>query len=241
MVSVVDYFFGAHVTPQQQRLRAVARNGVAHASEIAPRDPTPGQPVSLKIVSDAALPINHIAAYFTTDGSDPAGARGLATVGKVALAERVAGEPMLWDAEQRADVLAHARWLIHQRAARDALCHGQLKRIPLSVVADEPEQVGALARYTAHEAILFIFNNGERAARFMLEPARLAFIGEMGWAEVAIERAWRLNPDNIGEIDAPGWAGSLPPLSATMFVLHANQGLARPASAQLHRSEKSAR
>lgn len=100
-----------------------------------------------------------------------------------------AREPMLWDAEQRVDVLAHARWLIHQRAARDALCHSQLKRIPLSVVADEPGQVGALARYIAHEAILFIFNNGERAARFMLEPARLAFIGEMGWAEVAIERA----------------------------------------------------
>lgn len=152
-----------------------------------------------------------------------------------------AREPMLWGADQHADVLAHARWLIHQRAARDSLRHGKLAHVPLTIVADEPEQVGALARYTGAEATLVIFNNGERAARFALEPAQLAFMGEMGWTEVAIERAWRLTPDNIGEIEAPGWADSLLPLSATMIFLRSNQGLARPSSPQNHRSEKSAR
>ena len=87
MIKPLDYFFGSYVTPQQQRLRSVARNGVEHASEIFPHDPLPGQPVTLTITTDATLPIDHVAVYYTTDGSEPAGERGRARRGQVTLAE----------------------------------------------------------------------------------------------------------------------------------------------------------
>ncbi|HEX9037563.1 MAG TPA: alpha-amylase family glycosyl hydrolase [Ktedonobacterales bacterium] len=91
MATAFDYFFGPYVTPQEQRLRAVSLNGVAHASEIAPGDPAPGQPVTLSIITDADLPIDRVAVYFTTDGSDPGGALGTPTSGQVALASTAAG------------------------------------------------------------------------------------------------------------------------------------------------------
>lgn len=87
MAQIVDYFFGAYVTPQEHRLRSVARNGVEHASELAPRDPEPEQAVTLSIVSDASLPIDRVAIYYTTDGADPAGERGHARVGHAVIAE----------------------------------------------------------------------------------------------------------------------------------------------------------
>jgi len=85
---VLDYFFGDYVAPQQQRLRLVARNGVQHASEITPRDPLPEQPVALAILTDASLPIDRVAVYFTTDGSEPDGRCGTPAPGsQMALAE----------------------------------------------------------------------------------------------------------------------------------------------------------
>lgn len=92
MTQVLDYFFGSYVTPQEQRLRYVARNGVQHASEMSPSDPLPGQPVRLSITTDATLPIDRVAVYFTTDGSEPAGARGRPERGDLAPAEVEAGE-----------------------------------------------------------------------------------------------------------------------------------------------------
>lgn len=87
-----DYFFASYVTPQAQRLRAVKANGVAHASDISPRDPLPSQPVTVSIVTDAALPIDHVAVYVTTDGAVPDGARGQAPQGFVVLAEPRSGD-----------------------------------------------------------------------------------------------------------------------------------------------------
>jgi cyclomaltodextrinase / maltogenic alpha-amylase / neopullulanase len=84
---IFDYFFAAYVTPQAQRLRFVKENGVQHASEIFPRDPLPGQPVALSIISNAALPIDRVAVYFTADGSEPAGERGRPTRGHVVPAD----------------------------------------------------------------------------------------------------------------------------------------------------------
>jgi cyclomaltodextrinase len=83
MVVIEDYFFSAYVTPQEWRLRYVAQNGVQHASEIRPRDPQPGDAVTLLITTDAALPISHVAVYYTTDGADPLGAGGVAECGTV--------------------------------------------------------------------------------------------------------------------------------------------------------------
>lgn len=81
MSPINDYFFGPYTTPQEHRLRAVVRNGVEHASVLRPNDPNPGEPTELAILTDATLPIDHIAVYFTVDGADPRGARGQATSG----------------------------------------------------------------------------------------------------------------------------------------------------------------
>ena len=87
MAQIVDYFFGDYVTPQEQRLRTVARNGVEHASEMSPGDPEPEQAVTLSILTDASLPIDRVAIYYTADGADPAGERGRASVGHVTMAD----------------------------------------------------------------------------------------------------------------------------------------------------------
>jgi cyclomaltodextrinase len=87
MVVIEDYFFGPYVTPQEWRLRYVAKNGVQHASEIRPRDPQPGDAVTLCITTDAALPISQVAVYYTTDGSEPVGAWGVAERGAVVRAK----------------------------------------------------------------------------------------------------------------------------------------------------------
>lgn len=92
MVKTRDYFFGSYVTPQDQRRRFVARNGVAHAGELVPNDPLPGQPVSISIITYASLPVDRVAVYYTTDGSAPDGARGAAARGQVALASLVAAD-----------------------------------------------------------------------------------------------------------------------------------------------------
>ncbi|HEX8731895.1 MAG TPA: hypothetical protein VF725_07515 [Ktedonobacterales bacterium] len=61
MTKVNDYFFGSYTTPQRQRLRAVVRNGIEHASVISPVDPQPGHAVALTILSEARLPIDRVA------------------------------------------------------------------------------------------------------------------------------------------------------------------------------------
>lgn len=84
---IFDYFFAPYVTPQASRLRFVKENGVQHASEISPRDPLPGQPVMLSIITNTALPIDRVAVYFTADGSEAAGERGQPARGHAVLAE----------------------------------------------------------------------------------------------------------------------------------------------------------
>lgn len=86
MTRVNDYFFGDYITPQEKRLRAVTANGIQHASDISPNDPQPGDPVTLTIIADATLPIDHVAVYYTTDGANPVGALGHAIQGEVILA-----------------------------------------------------------------------------------------------------------------------------------------------------------
>ena len=87
MIKISDYFFQPYITPQQQRRNYVARNSVQHSSDIAPSDPQPEQAVQLSIETDASLPIDRVAVYFTTDGAEPGGERGQALHGQVVLAQ----------------------------------------------------------------------------------------------------------------------------------------------------------
>lgn len=84
--AVVDFFFSAYAPPSQQRMQAALADGLAHGSQIAPRDPAPAEPVTLTFVSRAALPIDNVAVYYTVDGSEPQGERGVASNGAVVYA-----------------------------------------------------------------------------------------------------------------------------------------------------------
>lgn len=60
-----------------------ARRGVQHAHALAPRDPQPGQPVTITVTIGPDLAADHVACYYTLDGSEPAGRLGQATGGRV--------------------------------------------------------------------------------------------------------------------------------------------------------------
>ncbi len=87
MKDVVDFFFSSYVPPQERRRQAALRDGLAHGSQIEPRDPAPDEPVTLLFSSQTHLPIDRLAVYYTTDGSIPAGERGVAHSGAVVFAE----------------------------------------------------------------------------------------------------------------------------------------------------------
>jgi cyclomaltodextrinase len=87
MKDVVDFFFSPYVTAQEQRRQAALRAGLAHGSQVEPRDPAPDESVALLFSAQAYLPIDRLAVYYTTDGSLPAGERGVATCGAVVFAE----------------------------------------------------------------------------------------------------------------------------------------------------------
>jgi cyclomaltodextrinase len=98
MAEIVDFFFSPHLTPHQRRMQAALEDGLAHGSQIEPRDPTPDDPVTLFFLTDAHLPIERVAVYYTIDGSVPIGAKGIATNGTAVQAER--GE-FLYDEQRR--------------------------------------------------------------------------------------------------------------------------------------------
>src|SRR5215469_13961439 len=87
MATVSDFFFAPYETPSQQRRRAAVESGLYHGSRIEPRDPLPGEPVTLAFTTNTAVPIEHVALYYTSDGSIPEGARGQARHGTVMFAE----------------------------------------------------------------------------------------------------------------------------------------------------------
>jgi cyclomaltodextrinase len=87
MKDVVDFFFSPYVTAQERRRQAALRAGLAHGSQMEPRDPAPDEPVEVFFMAQAGLPIDRLAVYYTSDGSLPAGERGVATCGAVVFAE----------------------------------------------------------------------------------------------------------------------------------------------------------
>lgn len=68
--------------------RLALEGGLAHASEMTPADPRPGQPVTLAISTNASAQIDLVAVCYTTDGTEPVSALGVAENGTAVLAER---------------------------------------------------------------------------------------------------------------------------------------------------------
>jgi glycosidase len=141
-------------------------------------------------------------------------------------------EPMPWGNEQRADVLAHTRWLIARRAQLTALRRGHLARVPVTLAAgaagatSQIGQVGALARWTGREAAIVVFNNAETAAHVSFSPRDLPFPWELELAfgtsgQDATLEAWLLTPDGITRLPAADPATKHSEISATLPALSA--------------------
>lgn len=88
MTMIVDFFFTYDQSAQQRRLCAALNDGLAHGSRITPTDPQPGQPTTLLFSTRITTPIECVAVYYTLDGSEPTGKRGIPGNGHVVLAER---------------------------------------------------------------------------------------------------------------------------------------------------------
>jgi len=90
-----DFVFGTLATDELRlaQLRAAAA-GVLHAHDLEPLDPRPGDAVSVGVRVGSLVYAERVTCYYTTDGSDPAGQRGSATVGWAVDLERTGVE---WD------------------------------------------------------------------------------------------------------------------------------------------------
>ena len=91
----MDFVFGTLSTDRLRLLHhSLLRQGLQHAHNITPRDPMPGKPVTLTVRAGQNLPVDHVACYYTTDGSLPSGSRGVAANGEVIQFERLSQD---WD------------------------------------------------------------------------------------------------------------------------------------------------
>lgn len=90
-----DIIFGTLATDDLKLVsHRAGRRGLQHAHALSPRDPEPGRPVTLHVTVGADLPAEHVACYYTLDGSEPLGERGVAHNGQVLLLEQGGVE---WD------------------------------------------------------------------------------------------------------------------------------------------------
>ncbi|GAB4439962.1 MAG: alpha-amylase family glycosyl hydrolase [Anaerolineae bacterium] len=126
-----DFVFGT-VASDDLKLahHRAARQGVQHAHQLDPLDPAPGQPVTLTVRIGPDVTAEHVACYYTLDGSAPAGARGVAQNGHVLALERA---EVLWDT---------ITWSYHQvwRGALPAQPEGAVVRYRIGAWAgDGPE------------------------------------------------------------------------------------------------------
>jgi len=90
-----DFVFGLLNTEESrtQNLRA-RRGGITHAQARTPRDPLPGQPITLALTVGPTQNYDQAWVYWTNDGSDPEGANGVATRGFATPLQTVGAE---WD------------------------------------------------------------------------------------------------------------------------------------------------
>lgn len=90
-----EFVFGTLATDELKLLHhRTARQGVQHGHHIDPPDPEPGQPVTLTVQTGPDFEAEHIACYYTFDGSVPVGARGEASNGDALMLEPV---ETVWD------------------------------------------------------------------------------------------------------------------------------------------------
>ena len=91
----MDFAFGTLSTDALQRYHhQLLRQGVRHGHEIEPRKPAAHQPLTLFATVGVDVTAEAMACYYTTDGSEPTGQRGVAHNGQVAIFQNIA---TTWD------------------------------------------------------------------------------------------------------------------------------------------------
>jgi hypothetical protein len=91
----MEFIFGTLATDDLKLVHhRTKRRGLQHGCDITPRDPLPDQPVMITVQVGPDLAAEHVACYYTLDGSEPAGARGVALNGCALLLEQ---SDILWD------------------------------------------------------------------------------------------------------------------------------------------------
>ncbi len=129
-----DFVFGTLATPELRFEHVRTRRaGVSHYQRMAPRDPLPGQAVCLELSVGPGYPCEEAWIYWTTDGSDPVGGRGVATNGFALPMEtrKVEWDTILWG------YIRHFRGTIPGQPA------GTVVRYCLSVASLDREEVPA--------------------------------------------------------------------------------------------------
>jgi hypothetical protein len=90
-----EFTFGTLATDELKLVHHRAtRRGLQHGHSLLPSDPLPGEPVILTVSAGPDLAVDHVACYYTLDGSEPAGDRGVASNGQVLMLEEVGA---FWD------------------------------------------------------------------------------------------------------------------------------------------------
>lgn len=95
-----DFVFGALESDANTLVAERQRwSGLRHHYAIDPLDPLPGQPVTLTVTVGRDVFVERVTAYVTTDGSQPAGAHGVASNGFVVELQRIETrfQPIYWD------------------------------------------------------------------------------------------------------------------------------------------------
>jgi cyclomaltodextrinase len=92
----MDFIFGTFATDELKVVHhRTARRGLQHHYAMLPRDPLPGQPVTLSVQTGTDLSADAVACTYTLDGSQPDGQRGAAANGRVVLLHKTG---ITWDA-----------------------------------------------------------------------------------------------------------------------------------------------
>jgi hypothetical protein len=79
-----EFTFGSLATDELKLIHhRAAQSGLLHLHDLTPRDPVPGESVSLRVRLAPGFAAERVACYYTVDGTEPAGSRGAATNGQV--------------------------------------------------------------------------------------------------------------------------------------------------------------
>lgn len=90
-----EFIFGTLATDQLKLMHhRASRRGLQHQHELSPRDPEPGQAITLTVYLGTNFSADSVVCYYTTDGSEPRGSRGMAENGETA---RFDPDGVVWD------------------------------------------------------------------------------------------------------------------------------------------------